>query len=154
MSLDSAAIAVPNLYTFVNSVDVIPTLSVGNIYGFVREEFPILSIIPKSWIVDYLRGVLILMDWDGYLDEFLYNLLWDLVPDLVQSLVDFENGKTFNVRYVVGTTYQIDSEVPKRLDECLIDPAQSLNILSASSLAVEMHHCDHYVHAIDDLIWD
>jgi hypothetical protein len=154
MSVESAAIASPNMFTFVNGVDVVPTLSVGNAYGFVREEFPILSIIPTSWIVDYLRGILVLMDWDGYLDEFLYNLLWDLAPDLVQSLIDFENGKKFNVRYVVGQTYQIDVDVPKRLDDCLVDPAESLNILSVSTLAIDRHHCDEYVQAIDDLIWD
>jgi hypothetical protein len=45
------------LYTFVNDDDIIPTLSIGNCYAYLHETFPLLSILPDSWLIEYLEDV-------------------------------------------------------------------------------------------------
>jgi hypothetical protein len=71
----------------------------------------------------------------------------------VHAIKEYENGKKFYVRFVVGQVYQLKSGDPKYLEDTRGDPAEKLNVLSVSDSAFENHHVPNYVQVIDEILW-
>jgi hypothetical protein len=83
----------------------------------------------------------------------LAEVAYEAIPTWVHAIKEYEKGKSFYVRYVVGRVYQLRLGDPKALKDCLIDPAEKLNVLSVSDSAFENHHCENYVEVIDQIPW-
>jgi hypothetical protein len=154
MSLASAEKYKKNLFAFANGDDFAPTLSVGNVFKRLKILYPVIGVIPTNWLVDELRGALALAKTTGLIDELYYRAIYEAIPAVVLACKEYEWGIAYDVRYVVGTVYQIDSKIPLRLADCLIDPVEKLNVLSLSVDCIERHHMSEYLKAIDELIWD
>lgn len=153
MEVDAAAETKSNMYGFVNDDDIIPTLSIPNCFERVKLLSPLISIIPTSWLVGQIRGVLNLVSLTSVLDDEYYQMLYDAIPGIIDAAKAYEKGEAKYVRFVVGQIYQIDSEEPKVLTDCLIDPQEILACLSLTFECITHHHCDLYMKAINELIW-
>jgi hypothetical protein len=140
-------------YVFVNDVDIIPTLSIGNCYAYLHETLPLLAFLPDSWLIEYLRGLVAIYEIAGLIEPDLAAVADEAIPVWVHAIKEYEEGKKFWVRYVTGQVFQLKLGEPRPLADCVVDPAEKLNMLSVSDEAFEDHHCILYVEVIDEIPW-
>ncbi|KAK8882328.1 hypothetical protein M9Y10_044970 [Tritrichomonas musculus] len=127
------------LVTVVNHHDLIPTLSVPNVYNQFSYLMPLIKYIPEEQVISTLEGFLDLFEkGTGLIDQMLYEALKSDIPALVDAIVGYTQGEQRLIRYPPGVVYQIDVSNPKPLDECEVDPT-SFDTLSTYLWAMTEH---------------
>lgn len=127
------------LVTVVNDRDLVPTLSVPNVYNKFSFLMPVVSEIDKDMVILELEAVLNLFQiGTGLIEQQLYLALKNDIPALVDAIVGYTQGEQRLIRYVPGVVYQIKVDDPKPLDQCEIDQT-TLDTLSTYLWAMTEH---------------
>jgi hypothetical protein len=137
------------LASIVNDVDIVPTLSVPNLYVTFADLIPFFQEIDEGTLVAVLEGVL-----DAawiFLPTDLYNALREDIPAIADALLAYSHGEQRLVRYPPGHVYQLREFFPRRLQDTEIDPTVSLNALSISVFAFMEHNAGSYEEVVDEL---
>jgi hypothetical protein len=135
--------------TFVNNVDIVPTLSVPNAYVTLSNLIPFLSEIDEEALIAVLEDIL---DWFWFfLPTDVYDAIREVIPAVADAILAYSHGEERDVRYPPGHVYQIFKDQPKRLADSEVDPAKALNALSLSIQAFEDHAQEEYVIIVDQI---
>lgn len=140
------------MYAFVNSDDIIPTLSIPNCYQRFTFLFPTLSAYETDTIINRINTLLKIVRFTSLVETEMFNMIWDAVPIIVTAAKEYEAGAPKYVRYISGTAYQLYTGSPAKLSESKINQEIFLNKLSISLSCITDHSCSNYVQAIEELI--
>lgn len=142
------------LYAIVNDDDIIPTLSIPNIYEKLHKIFPTISITPADILVGTLDSLLKLMKLTSAIDSGMFNMLWNAVPTVVNAAKEYEKGVRKYVRFPAGNVYQLKLDNPKTLSDAQINPEIVLNSLAVQLNSLNDHNCENYIAVVDQIIND
>lgn len=142
------------LYAIVNDDDIIPTLSIPNVYDKLHKIFPTISITPADILVGTLDSLLKLMKLTSAIEDGMFNMLWDAVPVFVNAAKEYEKGVKKYVRYPAGNVYQFKLNQPKTLSDAQINPEIVLNTLAIQLNSLNDHNCENYIEVVDQIIND
>lgn len=142
------------LYAIVNDDDIIPTLSVPNVYEKFHVLYPTIRYVPTDILVGTLDALLKLMKLTTAIDSGMYNMLWDAVPTIVNAAKEYEKGVKKYVRYPAGNVYQLKINEPKTIEDAQINPEIALNTLAVQINSLNDHNCENYIAVVDQIIVD
>lgn len=142
------------LYAIVNDDDIIPTLSVPNVYEKFHLLYPTIRYVPTDILVGTLDALLKLMKLTSAIDNGMYNMLWDAVPTIVNAAKEYEKGVKKYVRYPAGNVYQLKLNEPKTLSDAQVNPEIALNQLAVQVNSLNDHDCENYIAVVDQIIVD
>jgi hypothetical protein len=137
------------MVSVVNDVDLVPTLSVPNLYERLSILIPFFKEVDEQWLIGYL---------ESWLDEFwlflptdYYQALKEDIPAVVDAVLGYSHGEVRHIRYPAGHVYRMIKGKPKKLKDCEIDPVKDLNMLSINPWALLEHNAGAYRDVIDEL---
>jgi hypothetical protein len=133
----------------VNDVDLVPTLSVANLYVTLSALIPFFRDIDEDALIAFLEQIL--DDFWLFLPTDLYNALHEVIPAVADAVLGYSHGEVRLIRYVPGHVYQLVEGNPKKLADTEIDPTKSLNALSLSIWALSEHNAGAYEEVVDEL---
>lgn len=137
------------LATIVNDVDLVPTLSVANLYVTLSALVPFFQEIDEGALVAFLEGIL--DDFWLFLPTDLYNALKEVIPAVADAILGYSHGEQRLIRYPPGHVYQLVEGNPRKLQDTEIDPTKSLNALSLSIWALTEHNAGAYQTVVDEV---
>ncbi|OHS96600.1 lipase [Tritrichomonas foetus] len=136
------------LVTVINHFDLVPTLSVPNVWNTFSYLEPVISQLPKDQIIDVLEKFLDYFEWGiSIIDKMLYEALKADIPALVDAVIGYTQGEQRLIRYPAGHVYQINIDKPKPIDECEVEPT-SFDSLSTYIWAMTEHPDKVYENAV------
>lgn len=114
------------IVTIINDLDLVPTLSVPNVYNKFSYLIPYIADTPKEEVIEQMEGWL---DWaydkvPGLIGQMLYDALKADIPALVDAIIGYTQGEQRLIRYPAGVVYQIKVDAPKPIDECEVEPTK------------------------------
>lgn len=135
------------MVSIVNSWDLVPTLSVGNLYERLKLLIPYIKEVDEQEVINTLQGMLDMVKW--FISDELYNAIRRDIPEVTDAILGYSHGEVRLVRYPAGHVYQISQNNPKKIEECEIDPPVDLNKMSIYPLAMTYHPDKVYMWAVD-----
>ena len=136
---------------FYNHHDIVPTLSVPNVYERFKWVFAIK--FNKDKIIEVIRTVIngiehIFDPWSQEVYEGFYNA----IPKLVELLFEYNEKKDLLVRYVPGTVFHVyaNKKVAK-LTNSVMDVVNELGIMSIHISGINDHNPAQYQKAIENI---
>lgn len=142
------------IITIVNDDDIVPTLSIPNVYTKFNFLFPAISKIPLDQLVNSFDTILRLMKLTNTADSRLLANLWNSVPVIIRSAQEFEKGVPKHVRYPAGAVYKLKINKPKTLANARINPETDLNAISTQLNAISDHNSDNYIKVVEQILED
>jgi hypothetical protein len=140
------------IVTVVNSDDIVPTISVGNLYQTLGALVPFLDMVPEDAVIQILEQVA--DTFAPFMPPDVYQELKIVIPQLADAIFAYGHGEQRLIRYVPGHAYQVFPGHPKRLDDCEVDPTQVLNALSVTTTCIADHSQSLYEQAMEELPTD
>jgi hypothetical protein len=137
------------LVMIVNDVDIVPTLSVPNLYDALALLIPFIQDIDEDQLVNFLEGLL--DDIWIFLPTELYDALKEDIVAIADAVIAYSHGEQRLIRYVPGHAYQLEPYFPKKLADCEVDPKQALNTLSLNPLGFLEHNAGSYETVVEEL---
>jgi hypothetical protein len=137
------------MFSVVNDVDLVPTLSVPNLYNRLQILIPFFEEVDEAWLISYLESWL--EDFWIFLPTDYYEALKEDIPAVVDAVLGYSHGEERKIRYPPGHVYQVVSGTPKKLADCEIDPVTQLDMLSISPWALLEHNAGAYEDVIDEM---
>lgn len=131
----------------VNNADLVPTLSVPNLYERLTLIVPLIKQIDIAALNKEVLTMVNLFSW--FMSKELYDAIVRDVPEVTDALFGYAHGEVRLVRYSPGHVYQVYQDKPKKLSLCEIDPIKDLNKLSIYPLAMTYHPDLYYMWAVD-----
>lgn len=141
-----------HVYSFVNDDDIVPTLSIPNLYKRLTLIEPVISIISTDTLVSLTRNLLKVINITSLMDQALFDMIYYAAPILINSVKEYDAGAPKFVEYPVGTVFQLKLNHPKQLSQCLIDPKEQLNIISISLNCIAHHKSERYVEIVKEIL--
>jgi hypothetical protein len=139
------------MVSFVNNWDLVPTLSVPNIYE--RIKFCFIKKIPSAKVTETIQTILNAIEKITHtFSDDVYKSLYNAIPSFVGGLYDYANGVQKHVRYPPGLVYQIHAKKQTSLASSIIDATDKLNILRVHMSSITDHLPEHYTEAINNII--
>jgi hypothetical protein len=135
--------------TIVNGVDIVPTLSVPNLYVSLWLLIPLFEAVPEEEVIAFLDDILDVVS--IFLPPKLYEVCRGVMPQAVDAVLGFAHGEDREIRYVPGHVYQLIDGEPRNLDDCEINPADKLWYLSLSVHSIEDHYGASYENVVNQL---
>jgi hypothetical protein len=149
MDDDTSTLHKDKIASFVNNADIVPTLSVANLYVTLRALIPFFEEIDEDALVAELESLLDLF-WI-FLPTDLYNALREVIPDVADAVLGYSHGEQRLIRYPPGHVYQLFKDEPKPLAESEVDPTKVLNALSLSVEGFRDHPQSEYEVVVDQI---
>jgi hypothetical protein len=137
------------IVTIVNSDDLVPTISVGNLYKALGVFVPFLDMIPEDDVIQLLEQIADLFK--PFIPKDDYRDLKIVIPQVADAIFAYGHGEKRLIRYVPGHAYQVFVGSPKKIDDCEVDPTQVLNTLSVTSTCIADHSQSLYERAMEEL---
>lgn len=139
------------IVSFVNGVDMMPTLSIPNAY----ENFKFLFVLkpPRQIVIDIFEDILSgieILD-DPFTEEVFLSIKAS-IPAIVNGFYDTSDGHPSKVRFAPGRAYHIFSDKKVKLSESIIDVPNELNSLSVHVNSINYHLPHFYQDAILNII--
>jgi hypothetical protein len=135
--------------TIVNEVDIVPTLSVPNIYVTLAALIPFFAEIDEDALIAELESILDLF-W-FVLPTDLFDALREVIPAVADAVLAYSHGEERKVRYPPGHCYQLFKGQPKKLADDEVDPTKAFGAFSISIAAVEDHMHQQYQIVVDEI---
>jgi hypothetical protein len=137
-----------HIVAFVNDKDVVPTLSVGDIYETLKLIIPFFKLIDEAWLTSFLENTL--EELQPFLPRDIYETVKLVIPELVDALLGIAHGEIRQIRYLPGHVYQIFEGKPKHLADSEIDPTK-LNFIQLNVPAFKQHEQSHYLKIMEEM---
>jgi hypothetical protein len=134
---------------FVNDVDIVPTLSVPNLYNALAALIPFIQDLDEAAIIAYLESWLDTIS--IFLSIDLYNALHEIIPAVADAIIAYSHGEIRLIRYVPGHAYQLLEGHPKKLSDSEVDPTKVLNSLSLSPSGILEHRSAAYEAVVNEI---
>ena len=151
MSQEVNATYYNKIVCFYNHNDIIPTLSVPNVYE--RFKWVFTFSYPEEKVVEIIRTVIsgiehVLDPWSQEVYEGFYNA----IPKLVELLYEYHEKQDLKLRYIPGTVYHVyaNKKVAKLTDN-VIDVPNELNIMGVHISGFIDHNPSQYEKAIKNI---
>lgn len=153
MDYDTALKHKEKMVSVINHKDIVPTLSVENLYNRIKLLSPILKLLNKDQIIAILMKVIDLLNTGSIIDDNLYHMLKIVIPEVADGIIGYIHGKEVRyVRWPPGYAYQFQISDPKKLDDCLVDQTVEFTILSIYPFAFSEHEPSQYEKALNGII--
>lgn len=138
------------IISVVNHKDIVPTLSVENIYERLKLFVPIIQLVSKDAITEKLLEFLGYFKSMSLIDDNTYNMMKTIIPEIDDAVFGYCQGTEVRyIRFPPGRTYQVHKNDPKPFSQCEVNATEVFNILSIYPLAAFEHPYDKYQEAID-----
>jgi hypothetical protein len=137
------------IVTIVNAIDIVPTLSVPNLYVTLAALMPFIDLLPEQAVIDFLDEIVDTLYY--FIPTDIYNGLKEVIPAVADAILAYGHGEQRLVRYVPGHAYQLFAGNPRKIDDCEVDPTKVLNYLQLSVEAVIDHRHAKYIEVVDEL---
>jgi hypothetical protein len=137
------------LAIIVNDVDLVPTLSVPNLYHTLSGLVPFFHEIDEATLIALLEQLL--NDLWLFLPSHLFSAFREVIPAVVDAILGYSHGEQRLIRYPPGHIYQLLKGSPKQLRDTEIEPTISLSSLSLSIWAVTEHNAGAYLVVVDQV---
>ncbi|KAK8882155.1 hypothetical protein M9Y10_044795 [Tritrichomonas musculus] len=146
------------IVTIINSDDVVPTISIANMYAFLVKYEPLIPItmFPWSFIKKTINFVLsIVYHVSSVFSQQVLEYFKLALSSALDELVSYaKKEKQFLIRYPPGAVYQLSIESPLYLNQSLINASDKLNILSLSLHAINAHDPSQYIKLLNVTLGD
>jgi hypothetical protein len=136
------------IVAIVNEIDIVPTLSVPNLYNTLSALMPFIDSLPEEAIVDFLLDLLEGLKY--FISDDLYESLKEVIPAVADAVFGYGHGEQRLVHFLPGHVYQLWSDNPRKIDDCEVDP-ESLDYLQLSVQGFIDHDHENYLNVVDAL---
>jgi hypothetical protein len=140
------------IVTIVNSDDIVPTISVGNLYQTLGVLVPFIDMVPEDAVIEFLESLA--DSFSAFMPPDVYEDLKIVIPQVADAIFAYGHGEIRTIRYVPGHVYQVFPGKPKKLSDCEVDPTQVLNSLSMTATCIADHSESLYERAMEELPTD
>lgn len=138
------------MVSIIHHKDIVPTLSVENLYNRIKLLSPILKLLNKDQIVGILMNVIEVLNNGTVIDNNLYHMLKVVIPEVADGILGYiHETETRFVRWPPGYAYQLQITDPKKLEKCLVDQTSEFTILSIYPYAFSEHEPSEYTKALN-----
>lgn len=138
------------IVSFVVNHDMVPTLSIPNVYE--RFKFLFALKFPRDKTITIVKTVLKGIDHYQKWSDDIYQSLIRSIPAIVNLLFDYHEKKSLGIRFIPGTTYHIYSKKQVVLSESIVDVRKKLNIMDIHLSSIRDHWPDVYQKGLDNII--
>lgn len=136
-----------HMVSIVNHRDLIPTLSVGNLYERISLLVPLIKNVDVPTLNKHLKAILDLFS--SEMSSEIYDEVLRDLPEITNAIFGYAQGEKRLVRYPCGHVFQINKSDPKKIEECEIEVTLELNNLSIYPWAMSEHPDLRYKEAVD-----
>ena len=138
--------------SFRNDADLVPTLSIPNIYQTLWVLGPFIRIANREWIINTLNGLVSILEYTvGILSKAVYETIKRDVPLLVDDIQGYARGEVRVIRYPPGVVYEIGRSEGMRLEDCVIDAEKELDRLIITPWGCAEHDYPKYEEAVEKI---
>ena len=139
------------IITINNNEDIVPTLSIPNVYQKFKFIFPAIEKIPIDNLVKKFNKIFNLIKLNNTDDTKLLTNLINSIPTIIRSVQDFSKGVPKFVRYPAGNVYKLKLNRPKTLKNCKINPETDLNSLTVLFTSISDHNSENYLKVVNQI---
>jgi hypothetical protein len=136
------------IVAIVNEIDVVPTLSVPNLYNTLSALMPFIDSLPEEAIVDFLLDILETLKY--FISDELYESLKEVIPAVADAVFGYGHGEQRLIRFLPGHAYQLFANNPRKIDDCEVDP-ETLDYLQLSVEGFIDHKRENYLSVVEAL---
>jgi predicted alpha/beta hydrolase family esterase len=135
---------------FVNNEDVVPTLSIPNMYYLLKKYDPLVDYSPRKVIIDLFEGIMAVVEEVTHVfTKEIYDALIRDFPDDIDALLDYGKGEVRTVRYPLGIVVGVSKSKSVPMDESIVDPIEDYSILRIKLTSFSDHQPENYEEAIN-----
>lgn len=153
MSLDVSKKYFNKIVTIVNHLDLVPTLSVENLYERLKFFVPLIKEVDAKELVAKMEEILdYFQKGTGFFDNITYQGIKTIIPEVVDAVIGYcQGGEIRTIRWPPGVTYQIHKSDPKPLAETEVDATTQFTALSIYPFAMTEHPDKRYLEVVDTI---
>ena len=140
------------IVVFVNNDDIVPTLSIPNMYYLLKKVDPLINYSPRNVIIAIFKGIMSVVEKVTHVfTQQIYDALIKDFPDDIDSLLDYGKGAVRTVRYPLGIVIGVSKSKSIPMDQAIIDPIADYSILRVTFTSISDHLPDNYEEAINNI---
>jgi len=139
------------IISFANDQDIVPTLSIPNMYNLLKKRDPLIDHSPRDAIIALFKDIMSVVEITHALDQELYDAILEAFPDDLNSLLDYGKGAVRVVRYPLGTVIRVSRHSSTPMDNSIVDPISEYEMLRVKLTCISDHFLQNYGEAIDKI---
>lgn len=138
--------------SFVNNYDIVPTISVVNVYERFKLIYPIFDDLNETKLINFLESFLNYFEKDTNMSIATYMQIKIMIPELVDAIVGYaQRGDNRTIRFPPGHTYHVFVDKSKPLPKSEVDATTTFTKMSIDIHSIQNHDIGDYIEIMNQL---